>query len=66
MAGKWIRCFGRGHVWHNGWDEEKHVAVWTCKRCGKERRDEGTLGTYGGTSGGLGGAADAAGAGGMN
>ena len=63
MAVKSIRCFGRGH----SWDEDEHVAVWTCKRCGKERRDDGTLGTYGGTSpGGLGSAADAAGAGGMN
>ncbi len=44
-------CLVRRHQWHNGWDEERHVTVWTCKRCGKERREEvrrgdGTGGRY--------------------
>jgi hypothetical protein len=27
-------CLVRRHQWHNGWDEERHEVVWTCKRCG--------------------------------
>jgi hypothetical protein len=27
-------CLVRRHQWHNGWDEDRHVTVWTCKRCG--------------------------------
>ncbi len=33
-------CLVRRHQWHNGWDEDRHVTVWTCKRCGKRRSDE--------------------------
>ena len=33
-------CLVRRHQWHNGWDEERHVTVWTCKRCGVTRPDE--------------------------
>ena len=33
-------CLVRRHQWHNGWDEERHVTVWTCKRCGVTRSDE--------------------------
>ena len=27
-------CLLRRHQWHNGWDEEEHRTVWTCKRFG--------------------------------
>ena len=37
-----LSCLGRRHQWHNGWDEDEHQVLWTCKRCGKERRDEVT------------------------
>ena len=30
-------CLVRRHQWHNGWDEERHLTVWTCKRCGKTK-----------------------------
>jgi len=30
-------CLVRTHQWHNGWDEERHLTVWTCKRCGKTK-----------------------------
>jgi len=30
-------CLIRRHQWHNGWDEERHLTVWTCKRCGKTK-----------------------------
>jgi hypothetical protein len=30
-------CLVRRQQWHNGWDEERHLTVWTCKRCGKTR-----------------------------
>jgi hypothetical protein len=33
-----FRCLFRRHQWHNGWDDFEHQTVWTCKRCGKERR----------------------------
>ena len=54
-------CLVRRHQWHNGWDEERHRTVWTCKRCGITRRsdeagDPGTLDPFGG-----GGIADAGG-----
>ena len=32
-----LTCLVRRHQWHNGWDEERHLTVWTCKRCGKTR-----------------------------
>jgi hypothetical protein len=32
-------CLVRRHQWHNGWDEDRHRTVWTCKRCGG-RTDE--------------------------
>lgn len=32
-----LRCLFRRHQWHNGWDPEKHEALWTCKRCGLVR-----------------------------
>ena len=32
-----LTCLVRRHQWHNGWDEERHQTVWTCKRCGKTR-----------------------------
>jgi hypothetical protein len=55
-------CLVRRHQWHNGWDEERHEVVWTCKRCGATKRDErgdpGTLDPFGG-----GGVADAGGVG---
>ena len=34
-----LKCLFRRHRWHNGWDEYEHQTVWTCKRCGKERRE---------------------------
>lgn len=44
-------CLVLRHQWHNGWDEERHEVVWTCKRCGKSKRDErgdpGTLDPFG-------------------
>ena len=53
-------CLVRRHQWHNGWDEDRHRTVWTCKRCGKRRSDETgdprTLDPFGG-----GGIADAGG-----
>jgi hypothetical protein len=39
-----LRCLGRKHQWHNGWDDMTHVTVWTCKRCGKERSKPITYG----------------------
>jgi hypothetical protein len=30
-------CLIRRHQWHNGWNEDEHVPVWTCKRCGKTK-----------------------------
>src|SRR5215211_3776803 len=33
-------CLVRRHQWHNGWDEERHLTRWTCKRCGKKKSDE--------------------------
>ena len=30
-------CLVRQHQWHNGWDEDQHLTVWTCKRCGAVR-----------------------------
>ena len=33
-------CLVRRHQWHNGWDEDRHQTVWTCKRCGSTRRAE--------------------------
>ena len=33
-------CMVRTHQWHNGWDEERHLTVWTCKRCGATRRSD--------------------------
>ena len=30
-------CLIRRHQWHNGWDEQRHLTVWTCKRCGKTK-----------------------------
>lgn len=30
-------CLVRRHQWHNDWDEDQHVTVWTCKRCGVVR-----------------------------
>jgi len=34
-----LKCLFRRHQWHNGWDDFEHQTVWTCKRCGKERRE---------------------------
>ena len=52
-------CLVRRHQWHNGWDEDRHLTVWTCKRCGKTRSDEKgdpyTLDPFGGGIGGGGG-----------
>lgn len=50
-------CLVRRHRWHNGWDEERHQVVWTCKRCGATKRSDergnpGTLGPFGGGHGG--------------
>ena len=58
-------CLVRRHQWHNGWDEDRHRTVWTCKRCGATRRSDemgnpGTLDPFGGGHGG----ADAGGGGG--
>jgi hypothetical protein len=48
-------CIVRRHQWHNGWDEDRHQTVWTCKRCGAKRSDEigdpGTLAPGGGGGG---------------
>jgi hypothetical protein len=47
-------CLVRTHQWHNGWDEDRHRTVWTCKRCGKRRSDENprqTPGPGGGSAG---------------
>jgi hypothetical protein len=33
-------CLVRRHQWHNGWDEDRHQTVWTCKRCGATRRSD--------------------------
>ena len=35
-------CLVRKHQWHNGWDEDQHATVWTCKRCGATRATDGT------------------------
>jgi hypothetical protein len=32
----------RKHQWHNGWDEEQHLTMWTCKRCGVTRSSDST------------------------
>ena len=40
-----FRCLFRRHQWHNGWDDFEHQTVWTCKRCGKERREPVTYGS---------------------
>ena len=37
-------CLIRRHQWHNGWNEDEHVPVWTCKRCGKTKRGSGNTG----------------------
>jgi hypothetical protein len=33
-------CLVRRHQWHNGWDEDRHQTVWTCKRCGAMKRSD--------------------------
>jgi hypothetical protein len=33
-------CLVRRHQWHNGWDEDRHQTVWTCRRCGATRRSD--------------------------
>jgi len=45
-----LSCLVGRHRWHNGWDEDRHQAVWTCNRCGKTRSPNRTryLGTGGG------------------
>ena len=49
-------CLVRRHQWHNGWDEERHLTVWTCKRCGSSRTDDrGNPYTLDPSSGGVGG-----------
>jgi hypothetical protein len=51
-------CLVRRHQWHNGWDEERHLTVWTCKRCGKTRANTDEMGDpriIGGPAGGGGG-----------
>lgn len=52
-----LRCLVRRHQWHNGWDEDRHQTVWTCKRCGARRRsdDMGDAYLLGGPSGGYSG-----------
>lgn len=37
-------CLVRRHQWHNGWDEERHLTVWTCKRCGATKVDSDEMG----------------------
>ena len=37
-------CLVRRHQWHNGWDEDRHLTVWTCKRCGKTRTNSDEMG----------------------
>jgi hypothetical protein len=37
-------CLVRRHQWHNGWDEERHRTVWTCKRCGAVKIDYNEMG----------------------
>jgi hypothetical protein len=33
-------CLVRRHQWHNGWDEDRHQTLWTCKRCGATRSSD--------------------------
>ncbi len=51
-------CLVRGHQWHNGWDEDQHLTVWTCERCGATKGSGGTgVGRafkWGGAGGGVG------------
>jgi hypothetical protein len=37
-------CLVRRHQWHNGWDEDRHLAGWTCKRCGKTKANSDEMG----------------------
>jgi hypothetical protein len=37
-------CLVRRHQWHNGWDEDRHLTVWTCKRCGKTKANSDEMG----------------------
>ena len=48
-------CLVRRHQWHNGWDEDRHLTVWTCKRCGVTRRSDGTGARAGWAASGFGG-----------
>ncbi len=35
-----LACLIGRHQWHNGWDEDRHQTLWTCKRCGATRRSD--------------------------
>ena len=39
-------CLIRRHQWHNGWDEDRHQTLWTCKRCGARRHSDETGNSY--------------------
>jgi hypothetical protein len=39
-----VICLVRRHQWYKGWDEERHLTVWTCKRCGKTRASSDEMG----------------------
>jgi hypothetical protein len=36
-----LKCLIGRHQWHNGWDEDRHQTLWTCKRCGATKRSDG-------------------------
>jgi hypothetical protein len=38
----WLICLVRRHQWDHGLDEDQHLTVWTCKRCGAKRGSPGT------------------------
>jgi hypothetical protein len=41
-------CLVRRHQWHNGWDEERYLTIWTCKRCGATGVPSDEMGTLAG------------------
>lgn len=53
MVAQKLRCLFRKHRWHNGWDEEAHRPLWTCKRCGLVKTEIDNMpDAFGGFSGG--------------
>jgi hypothetical protein len=37
MVSPQLICLVRKHKWHQGWDNERRVQIWTCERCGRRR-----------------------------